>query len=79
MNPFIQFLKDRITDKMPLEKIVDVFEQMCSMPLENDVILFETGTFSTFSPEPLFQISLVRQYPNEENDEYFQICVNVLY
>lgn len=79
MDSFIRFLKDKITDKMPLENIVDVFEQMCSMPLENDVILFETGTFSTFSPEPLFQISLVRQYPNEEDDEYFQICVNILY
>lgn len=79
MDSFIQFLKDRITDKMPLEKIVDVFEQMCSMPLENDMILFETGTFSTFSPEPLFQISLVRQCPNEEDDEFFQIGVDILY
>ena len=47
MDSLIKFLKDKITDKMPLEEIVDVFEQMCSIPLEEDMILFETGTFTT--------------------------------
>lgn len=47
MDSLLKFLKDKIVDKMPLEEIVDVFEQMCSIPLEDDMILFETGTFST--------------------------------
>ena len=78
MDSLLKFLKDKIVDKMPLEEIVDVFEQMCSIPLEDDMILFETGTFSTFEPEPVFEISLVRQFPNND-EEYCQIHVDILY
>ena len=55
---------------MPVEGIVDVFEQMCSTPLEEDMVLFETGTFTDFSKEPFFQISLVRQFPNDDEEFY---------
>ena len=80
MDSLVKFLKDKITDKMSLEEIVDVFEQMCSIPLEfeEDMILFETGTFTTFSREPVFEISLVRQFPNDD-EEFFQIHVDILY
>lgn len=76
MNELLDFLKNNITDEMPLENIVDVFEQMCSIPAGEDMILFETGTFS-FTGEPTFQISLVRQFPND--DEYYQVHVDILY
>ena len=62
MESLVKFLEDKITDKMSVEEIVDVFEQMCSTPLEEDMVLFETGTFTEFSKEPFFQISLVRQF-----------------
>ena len=78
MDSLLKFLKDKIVNKMPLEEIVDVFEQMCSIPLEDDMILFETGTFSTFEPEPVFEISLVRQFTNND-EEYSQIHVDILY
>lgn len=78
MEGLIKFLKDKITDKMPLEEIVDVFEQMCSTPLEEDMILFETGTFTAFTDEPAFGISLVRQIPNDD-EEFYQIHVDILY
>lgn len=74
---FIKFLKDKIVDKMSPEEIVTVFEQMYSIPLEEDMILFETGTFSAFMSEPVFKISLVRQFPN--NDEFYQIHTDILY
>ena len=54
MENLIKFLEDKITDKMSVEEIVDVFEQMCSTPLEEDMVLFETGTFTAFSKEPFF-------------------------
>ena len=41
MENLIKFLEEKITDKMPVEGIVDVFEQMCSTPLEEDMVLFE--------------------------------------
>lgn len=78
MDHLIDYLKERITDNMQLEDIVKVFEQMCDIPLEEDMVLFETGTFTSHSKEPLFQISLVRQCSNE-NEEFYQIHVDILY
>ncbi len=62
---------------MMLEDIVDVFEKMCQTPIQDDTILFETGTYS-FTGDPFFYFSLVRQFPNEEG-EYHQIHVDILY
>ena len=78
MEKLINFLKDKITDKISFEEIVNVFEQMCNIPLEEDMIFFETGTFTTFADEPMFQISLVRQFSNED-EEFYQIPVDILY
>ena len=38
MESLVKFLEDKITDKMSVEEIVDVFEQMCSAPLEEDMV-----------------------------------------
>lgn len=78
MEKLINFLKDKITDEISLEEIINVFEQMCKIPLEEDMILFETGTFTIFGDEPMFQISLVRQFSNED-EEFYQIHVDILY
>ena len=71
------YLQNRISDKSSLENIVDVFEEMCNIPIKEDMILFETGTYS-FTGEKMFNFSLVRQFPNAE-EEYYQIHVDVLY
>ena len=80
MQDLVVFLKNKITCETPLSNIVDVFEEMCQIPLDEDDLLFETGTY-TFTGEPQFYFSLVRQFPHEDedNDEYYQIQVNVLY
>lgn len=78
MDKLIGFLKNKITERSSLEEIVNVFERMCSIPLEEDMILFETGTFTSFADEPMFQISLVRQFPNED-EEFYQIHVDIFY
>ena len=80
MQDLVTYLKNKITNDTPLSDIVDVFEEMCQIPLDKDWLLFETGTY-TFSGKPQFYFSLVRQFPHEdeENDEYYQIHVNVLY
>ena len=78
MDKLIDFLKNKITERSSLEEIVNVFERMCSIPLEEDMILFETGTFTTSGDEPMFQISLVRQFPNED-EEFYQIHVDIFY
>ena len=67
MEHLIKYLNDEITDKMSFEEIVNVFEQMCSIPIEEDMILFETGTFS-FAGESQFKISLVRQFENDDEE-----------
>ncbi len=73
----LKYLQNRISDKSSLEDIVNVFEEMCSIPIEEDMILFETGTYS-FTGERMFNFSLVRQFSNDE-EEYYQIHVDVLY
>ena len=78
MDKMVKFLKEKITDNSSLEEIIYEFERMCKMPLEEDMILFETGTFTSFSDVPMFQISLVRQFPNED-EEFYQMHVDVLY
>ena len=77
MDKLVEYLINKITHKMTLEDMISTFEMMCQIPVENDMILFETGTFD-FTGEPLFYFSLVRQFPNED-DEYYQIHMDVLY
>ena len=52
MENLIKFLEDKITDKMSVEEIVDVFEQMCSTPLEEDMV----GGFELFRDTFLFGV-----------------------
>ena len=78
MKQSLEFLKDRITDKMPLEDMVEIFEDLCSVPIEDEMILFETGTYSAISNKTLFQLSLVRQAPNED-EEFYQVHLDIFY
>ena len=78
MKQSLEFLKDRITDKMPLEDMVEIFEDLCSVPIEDEMILFETGTYSAISNKALFQLSLVRQAPNED-EEFYQVHLDIFY
>ena len=80
MQDFVEHLKTQITSETSLSGIVDAFEAMCQIPLDEDWLLFETGTYA-FTGEPKFYFSLVRQFPHEdeENDEYYQLHVDVLF
>lgn len=78
MKQSLEYLKERITDKMPLEDMVEIFEDLCPDPIEDEMILFETGTFTSISDKPLFQISLVRQAPNED-EEFYQVHLDIFY
>ena len=81
-NTIQKALEREIGRKRELKDLVDAFESMCKFPIdgvkkEEDMILFETGTYS-FTGEPLFYFSLVRQFPNAE-EEYYQLHLDVLY
>ena len=73
----LEQLNESINESMSLSDIVKAFEKMCEEPIDNDMILFETGTFS-FTGESLFYFSLTRQFPNDD-EEYCQIHVDVLF
>lgn len=77
MEKVAEYLRNTITDKMTLKDIVDIFENTCQPMNEDDMILFETGTYS-FTGEELFYFSLVKQVPAED-DEYRQLHIDVLY
>ena len=78
MKQSLKFLREKITDKMPLEDMVAIFEDLCSVPIEDEMILFEVGTFTSISDKPLFQLSLVRQVPNED-EEFYQVHLDIFY
>ena len=54
MKQSLEFLKERITDRIFLEDMVAIFEDLCRDPIEHEMILFETGTFTSISDKPLF-------------------------
>ena len=78
MKQSLEYLKEKITDKMSLEDMVAIFEDLCPDPIEDEMILFETGTFTSIFDKPLFQISLVRQAPNED-EEFYQVHLDIFY
>ena len=78
MKQSLDFLREKITDKMSLEEMVAIFEDLCRQPIEDEMILFETGTFTSISDKPLFQLSLVRQAPNED-EEFYQVHLDIFY
>ena len=51
---------------------------MCGTLFDEEMILFETGTFTRLSNDPLFQISLVRQVPNDD-EEFYQVHLDIFY
>ena len=55
-----------------------MFLSRCAAHRLKNMVLFETGTFTAFSKEPFFQISLVRQFSNDD-EEFYQIHVVILY
>ena len=78
MKQSLEFLRERITDKMSLEDMVAIFEDLCREPIDDEMILFEVGTFTNVSDKPLFQLSLVRQAPNED-EEFYQVHLDIFY
>ena len=78
MKQSLEYLKERITDKMSLEEMVAIFEDLCREPIDDEMILFEVGTFTSISDKPLFQFSLVRQVPNED-EEFYQVHLDIFY
>lgn len=76
----LEYLQNATAGKNSLDELISVFEKMCEIPVEQEeerMLLFETGTYS-FSGKPMFYFSLVRQYPNEE-EEYYQLHLDVMY
>ena len=78
MRQSLEFLRERITDRMSLEDMVAIFEDLCRDPIDDEMILFEVGTFTSISDKPLFQFSLVRQVPNED-EEFYQVHLDIFY
>ena len=76
----LEFIKKEIANKHNLDDLISAFEEMCEIPIEEEfekMILFETGTYS-FTGKPMFYFSLVRQYPNEE-EEYYQLHLDIMF
>ena len=73
----LKFLKDNISTDNSVDEIINVFEEMCKTPVEEDLLLNEYGVYD-FTGEELFYYDLVRQYPDGE-DEYYQLRVSLMF
>ena len=63
----LKFLKDNISTDNTVDDIINVFEEMCKTPVEEDLLLLEYGVYD-FTGEELFYFDLVRQYPDGEGE-----------
>ncbi|MBR6514418.1 MAG: hypothetical protein IKT46_06265 [Clostridia bacterium] len=73
----LNFLKENISTNKTVDEIINVFEEMCKTPIEEDLLLNEYGVYA-WSGKPLFYYDLVRQYPDGE-DEYYQLRVSIIF
>ena len=74
----LEILQANINDNTTLDEAISMFEKVCKQfPAEEEMKLFETGTFR-FDEGKMFYFSLVRQVPNDE-EEYIQLHVDILY
>jgi len=73
----LKYLKDNITTDNTIDEIINVFEEMCKTPIEEDLLLNEYGVYD-WTGEDMFYYDLVRQYPDGE-DEYYQLRVSIMF
>ena len=73
----LEYLKNNISTSNSLDEIINIFEEMCKTPIEEDLLLNEYGVYD-FTGEDLFYYDLVRQYPDGE-DEYYQLRVSIMF
>jgi hypothetical protein len=63
----LEFLNNNISSDNTIDEIINVFEEMCKTPIEDDLLLLEYGTYN-FTGEKLFYFDLVRQYPDGDGE-----------
>ncbi|MDD6175166.1 MAG: hypothetical protein PUC59_05340 [Firmicutes bacterium] len=73
----LEYLQNNITTNNTVDEIINVFEEMCKTPIEEDLLLLEYGVYD-FTGEELFYYDLVRQYPDGEG-EYYQLRVSLMF
>ncbi|GAA0787803.1 hypothetical protein [Hathewaya limosa] len=76
----LESLKGTTDKEMNLSELVNAFKEMCKITIdgvneEDDMLLFEV---ETFSGQSMTHFSLVRQFPNEE-EEYTQLHLDIQY
>lgn len=73
----LEYLNNNISDENSLDEIINVFDEMCKTPIEEDLLLNEYGVYN-FTGEDLFYYDLVRQFPDGEG-EYYQLRVSIMF
>ena len=76
--PVYLALRDSVKDGMDLDAMIDAFASMCRLPVGEDDLLFETGTYK-FTGKKQFYFSLVRQFRYKGGDEFIQLRLEVCY
>lgn len=73
----LAYIKNALYEGISLDEALEVFQEMCKIPLGYDLILYETGAYA-LNLEPAFYLCLVRQYRNSDGASS-QIHMNLKY
>ncbi len=74
------FMEQRVKDGMKLPELLRIFEEMAKIPLHctDELLMVETGIYD-FSGEDRYHFELTRQISTGHDDEYFQICMSIMF
>ena len=72
----VERLRETISDTSTIEECVGAFEKECGIPIDEETLLFECGTFAWNQGK--FVFSLTRQFP-DGGDEFFHVTMDVLF
>ena len=72
----VERLRKELAEATTVEECLLAFEKECERPFDDELRLFECGTYSW--NKGLFSLSLTRQFP-DGGDEFYQVHMELLY
>lgn len=72
----VERLREILNDSSTIEECVSAFEKECKEPFDEEMLLFECGTYSWNKGK--FSFALTRQFPDGQ-DEFFHVTMELLF
>ena len=73
----LEFLNKNISKDNTVLEVIDIFEEMCKIPMRYDSLMLTYGVCD-FTDEGLFYFDLIRQFQGEAGESY-QLIVSLIF